>query len=78
MGCHFLLQGNFPNPVLEPGSPALQADSLPFEPPGKPLTKTSGDAKGKTGREVVGGCWALQGGQGEGPEEIRTQQVSLS
>ena len=59
-------------------SPALQADSLPFEPPGKPLIKTSGAAKGKTGREVAGGCWALQGGQGEDLEEIRTQQVSLS
>ena len=36
VGCHFLLQGNLPNPGIEPGSPALQADSLPFEPPGKP------------------------------------------
>ena len=25
-----------PNPGIEPGSPALQADSLPFEPLGKP------------------------------------------
>ena len=25
------------NPEMEPGSPALQADSLPAEPPGKPL-----------------------------------------
>ena len=24
------------NPGIEPGSPALQADSLPSEPPGKP------------------------------------------
>ena len=36
MGCHFLLQGNLPNPGIKPGSPALQADSLPTEPPGKP------------------------------------------
>ena len=70
--------GDLPNPGIEPRSPALQADSLPFEPLGKPLIKTSGDAKGKTGREVAGGCWALQGGQGEDPEEIQTQQVSLS
>ena len=27
---------DLPNPVIEPGSPVLQADSLPFEPPGKP------------------------------------------
>ena len=25
-----------PNPGIKPGSPALQADSLPSEPPGKP------------------------------------------
>ena len=34
MGCHALLQGNLPNPGIKPGSPALQADSLPSEPPG--------------------------------------------
>ena len=33
--CHFLLQGNLPNPGIEPGSPAMQADSLPIELPGK-------------------------------------------
>ena len=27
--------GDLPNPGVEPGSPALQADSLPTEPPGK-------------------------------------------
>ena len=33
-----LLQGNgIPNPGVEPGSPALQVDSLPAELPGKPL-----------------------------------------
>ena len=26
--------GDLPNPGIEPGSPALQADSLPSEPPG--------------------------------------------
>ena len=30
------LQGIFPDAVMEPGSPALQVDSLPSEPPGKP------------------------------------------
>ena len=29
MGCHSLLQGGLPLPGVEPGSPALQADSLP-------------------------------------------------
>ena len=28
--------GDLPNPGIEPTSPALQADSLPAEPPGKP------------------------------------------
>ena len=35
-----LLQGNLPNPGIEPGSPSLQADSLMCEPPGK--TKNTG------------------------------------
>ena len=34
--CHFLLQGNLPDPGIEPRSPTLQADALPSEPPGKP------------------------------------------
>ena len=29
--------GDLPNPGIEPGSPTSQADSLPAEPPGKPL-----------------------------------------
>ena len=27
--------GDLPDPGIKPGSPALQGDSLPFEPPGK-------------------------------------------
>ena len=34
-GCHFLPQGIFLTQGLNPGSPTLQADSLPSEPPGK-------------------------------------------
>ena len=30
--------GDLPNPGIEPGSPALQVDSLPSEPLGKPKT----------------------------------------
>ena len=37
---HPLLQGIFPTQGLNLGSPALQADSLPFEPPGKPLAQS--------------------------------------
>ena len=31
--------GDLPDPGIEPQSPALQADSLPSEPPGKPLKR---------------------------------------
>ena len=37
VGFHSLLQGDLPTQGIEPGSPALQAASLPSEPPGKPL-----------------------------------------
>ena len=33
----FSSPGDIPNPAIEPGSPALQADSLSFEPPQKPI-----------------------------------------
>ena len=39
VSCHFLLQGNLPDPGIEPRSPALQADALPSEPPGKPVNQ---------------------------------------
>ena len=32
-----LSPGDLPNTGIEPGSPSLQADSLPSEPPGKPI-----------------------------------------
>ena len=35
-GLTFPLPGNLPDPGIEPWSPALQANSLPSEPPGKP------------------------------------------
>ena len=35
VGKPFPSPGDFPNPGIKPGSPALWADSLPFEPPGK-------------------------------------------
>ena len=36
-GLPFPSPGDLPNPGIEPGSPALQADALPSEPPGKSL-----------------------------------------
>ena len=35
-GLPFPSPGDLPDPGIEPGSPALQADTLTFEPPGKP------------------------------------------
>jgi len=31
--------GDLPHPGIKPGSPTLQADALPSEPPGNPLIK---------------------------------------
>ena len=39
--CHALLQGNLCNLGTEPKLPALQADSFPSEPPGKPYIRNS-------------------------------------
>ena len=36
VGCHAHPTGDLPNPGIELGSPALQADSLPAELPGRP------------------------------------------
>ena len=36
-GLPFPSPGDLPHPGIEPGSPALQADALPSEPPGKPI-----------------------------------------
>ena len=38
VGSHSLLQGNLPTSGMEPMSPTLQADSLPAESPGKPIS----------------------------------------
>ena len=44
-GLPFPSAGDFPYPGIEHGSPALQADALPFEPPGKPQISIEGDGK---------------------------------
>ena len=41
--------GNLPDPGIEPRSPALRADSLPSEPPGKP---------------IISACWHSGGADG--------------
>ena len=41
-GLPFPSPGDLPNPGIEPGSPALQVDSYPSEPAGKPTGKLVG------------------------------------
>ena len=41
IGVPFPSPGDLPNPGIEPGSPALQADSLPTELSGKPTSKVT-------------------------------------
>ena len=41
-GLPFSFSGDLPDPGIEPRSPALQADTLPSEPPGKPQEYWSG------------------------------------
>ena len=40
-GLLFPSPGDLPDPKIEPESPTLQADSLPSEPPGKPVHYTT-------------------------------------
>ena len=40
-GLPFSSPGGLPDPGIKPGSPALQADSLPSEPPGNPYTNNT-------------------------------------
>ena len=40
-GLPFPFPGDLPDPGIKPGSPALQADSLPSELPGKPSMESS-------------------------------------
>ena len=48
VGCHFL-----PDPGIEPGSPALQADSLPTELQGSPLGHTESFLQGLPALRVI-------------------------
>ena len=41
-GLPFPSPGDLPDPGIEPGSPTLQADALPSDPPGKPEEKVKG------------------------------------
>ena len=47
-GLPFPSPGDLPNPGIKPGSPALEADTLPSEPPGKsgPPDSSVGEGNG--------------------------------
>ena len=51
-GLPFPSPGDFPDPGIESGSPTLQADALPSEPPGKPVGHCKSSAKGKVHRNT--------------------------
>ena len=57
MVSHSILQGHFPSPGVKPGSPALQAVSLPSEPPGKPknngIRVQCSDAHRQAGKSTI-------------------------
>ena len=52
-GLPFPSPGDLPNPGIEPRSPALQADALPSEPPGRPKTYLLGHLNFRIVRESI-------------------------
>ena len=54
-GLTFPSPGDLPNPEIKPRSPALQTDSLPPEPPGKPQLSSRSTTFGSTVSKLGGG-----------------------
>ena len=52
-GLPFPSPGDLPNPGIEPWSPALQADLLPSEPPGKPRARLTGESSQQRSRNTL-------------------------
>ena len=62
--------GDIPHPGVETGSPALQADSLPLEPPGKPkcliiklqnaVRETKPDLSKRRNRQIHNHTWSFK------------------
>ena len=63
-GLLFPSTGDLPDPRIEPGSPALQADSLLFEPPGKPLESRTDSGQSQRLTSKLGAVVLVQN-QGE-------------
>ena len=63
--CYLPSPADLPNPGIEPGSPTLQADTLPSEPPGKPCVFFAPIQKGDHGSEtLLSGMLSRKGGVG--------------
>ena len=58
---------DLPNPGIEAGSPALQADSLPSEPPGKPGTYICAAAAAKSLQVCLTLCNPIDGSPSGSP-----------
>ena len=56
--------GDLPNPGIEPRPPALQVDSLPAEPPGKPVLSLKTSNEGKDSRTIFPSEAGWEGGVG--------------
>ena len=61
-GLPFPSPEDFPNPGIEPGSPALQADSLPFEPQGSPKNVQKFQKYTRTHTHTQTYIWGFPGG----------------
>ena len=73
-GLPFPSPGDLPDPGIEPGSPSLQADTLPSEPPGKSLSNAvKGSQTGGAGEVFrITGCTEV--GFGNLIENLRFEQ----
>ena len=69
--------GDLPNPETELRSPALQADSLPAQPQGKPVTNKR-EALLRTSPTDVGECWRLQQSVVRSPRRQKGTQSEAS
>ena len=75
-GLPFPPSGDLPDPGIEPQSPTLQEDSLPFEPPGKPQKQGSKLKKEKKSERWNPGNSTLNTNerQKESPEQLYVKQ----
>ena len=62
-GLPFPSPADLPHPGIKPGSPALQVDSLPSEPPGTPWLETRDAVKHPTRHRTAPDSQRYSGGQ---------------